>query len=73
MGADTAGRLQTLDAIQAEIWRQLEAATGDTTHPWRTPVLATINGHLADARTVASRARVESIDSTTRRRIIASA
>ena len=30
MGADNAGRLQTLDAIQAEIWRQLEAATGET-------------------------------------------
>ena len=55
MGADNAGRLQTLDTIQAEIWRQLEAATGDTTHPWRTPVLATINGHLADARTVVLR------------------
>ena len=51
----TAKRLLALDAIQAEIWRQLSAATGDIAHPWRTPVLATINGHLADARTVVLR------------------
>ena len=48
-------RPQTLEAIHAEIWRQLEAAVGDTEHPWRTPVLATINGHFADARTVVIR------------------
>lgn len=54
---DKAGvqRLQKLDEIQAEIWRQLEAAVDDSLHPWRTPVLATINGHLADARTVVIR------------------
>ena len=48
-------RLASLDEIQAEIWRQLESAVDDTAHPWRTPVLATINGHLADARTVVVR------------------
>ena len=48
-------RPTSLDAIQAEIWRQLGAAVGDSAHPWRTPVLATINGHLADARTVVLR------------------
>jgi pyridoxamine 5'-phosphate oxidase len=51
----TARRLQTLDAIQVEVWRQLGAAVSDNAHPWRTPVLATINGHLADARTVVLR------------------
>ena len=50
-----APRLKSLDAIQAEVWRQLGAAVGDIAHPWRTPVLETINGHLADARTVVLR------------------
>jgi pyridoxamine 5'-phosphate oxidase len=50
-----AQRLHKLDEIQGEIWRQLEAAVDDNLHPWRTPVLATINGHLADARTVVIR------------------
>jgi pyridoxamine 5'-phosphate oxidase len=50
-----APRLKSLDAIQAEVWRQLDAAIDDNAHPWRTPVLATINGHLADARTVVLR------------------
>jgi len=48
-------RIASLPDIQAEIWEQLAAATADTQHPWRTPVLATINGHLADARTVVLR------------------
>ncbi len=48
-------RLASLQAIQSEVWRQLAAATNDLQHPWRTPVLATINGHLADARTVVLR------------------
>lgn len=48
-------RLQSLDDIQSEIWRQLEMAVGDNAHPWRTPVLATVSGHLADARTVVLR------------------
>jgi pyridoxamine 5'-phosphate oxidase len=48
-------RIASLEEIQAEIWEQLAAATNDLQHPWRTPVLATINGHLADARTVVLR------------------
>jgi len=50
-----AARLQSLAEIQAAVWAQLQAAAGDSQHPWRTPVLATINGHLADARTVVLR------------------
>ncbi len=47
--------LTDLQAIHAELWRQLEVATAGKDHPWRTPVLATINGHLADARVVVLR------------------
>jgi pyridoxine/pyridoxamine 5'-phosphate oxidase len=47
--------MTTLELIQTEVWEQLAAATNDLQHPWRTPVLATINGHLADARTVVLR------------------
>jgi pyridoxamine 5'-phosphate oxidase len=46
-------RLGSLEAIQAELWQQLvAAATTDRNHPWRSPVLATVEGELADARTV---------------------
>ena len=45
-------RLTSLDAIQAEVWRQLELAMHDKHHAWRTPVLATFDGDAADARTV---------------------
>lgn len=48
-------QLKDLDAIHAAAWQQLGLATTDKLHPWRTPVLATINGHLADARTVVLR------------------
>ena len=47
--------LTDLEAIRAEVWRQLAQATEDKQHAWRTPVLATVNGHLADARTVVLR------------------
>ncbi len=47
-----AERLGSLGAIEAEVWRQLELAAGDKQHAWRTPVLATVNGESADARTV---------------------
>jgi len=47
--------LTSLEAIHAELWNQLMVAPSDKSHPWRTPVLATINGHLADARTVVLR------------------
>jgi pyridoxamine 5'-phosphate oxidase len=55
MAARVGERLQSLDSIRAAVWEQLAAAQGDAQHPWRTPVLATINGHLADARTVVLR------------------
>ena len=47
--------LTELHAIHAELWQQLASAASGMDHPWRTPVLATINGHLADARTVVLR------------------
>ena len=58
--------LTSLDAIRVEIWRQLELATRDQRHAWRTPALATINGHEADARTVVLR----EIDARDRRLLI---
>lgn len=45
-------RLTTLDTLEAEIWRELEKAPGDKHHAWRSPVLATVVGDSADARTV---------------------
>ncbi len=46
-------RLAALNAIEAAVWQQLSAAaTTDRKHPWRTPVLATIEGDAADARSV---------------------
>ena len=45
-------RLESLDAIEAALWRELAAAPRDRSHPWRTPVLATTDGRSGDARTV---------------------
>jgi len=45
-------RLTELDAIETEIWHQLEQAPRDKQHAWRSPVLATVSGDTADARTV---------------------
>jgi pyridoxamine 5'-phosphate oxidase len=45
-------RLTSLPAIADEIWKQLAAAVTDRAHAWRTPVLATTDGSMADARTV---------------------
>lgn len=50
-----AARLDSLSAIEDALWRELEAAKGDRTHPWRVPVLATTDGTAADARTVVLR------------------
>jgi pyridoxamine 5'-phosphate oxidase len=47
-----AGRLSTLAEIEAAIWRELERATLDREHGWRTPVLATIDAGAPDARVV---------------------
>jgi pyridoxamine 5'-phosphate oxidase len=47
-----AQRLASLAAIEAEIWQQLERAAHDKQHEWRAMVLATVDGDMADARTV---------------------
>jgi pyridoxamine 5'-phosphate oxidase len=48
-------RLESLSAIEAAIWRELESAPRDKLHPWRTPVLATTDGAVGDARTMVLR------------------
>lgn len=48
-------RLSTLEAVEAAVWQQLAGCAADKSHPWRTPVLATIDGERADARTVVLR------------------
>ena len=45
-------RLAALKDIEAAIWQELERAAHDKHHAWRTPVLATVAGEAADARTV---------------------
>jgi pyridoxamine 5'-phosphate oxidase len=45
-------RLESLQAIEAALWRELQAAPRDKQHPWRAPVLATTDGESGDARTV---------------------
>jgi hypothetical protein len=52
----SAERLESLAAIEAAVWRELMAAPQDARHPWRTPVLATTDGEIGDARTVVVRA-----------------
>lgn len=52
MSNDATPRLMALAEIETEIWRQLEAAVLDKQHAWRAPVLATVDGEGADARTV---------------------
>ncbi len=47
-----AERLAALKDIEAAIWQELERAAHDKLHAWRTPVLATVDGDAADARTV---------------------
>ncbi len=49
---DAAPRLASLPEIERAVWQQLEAAFAHRAHPWRTPVLATIDGDAADARSV---------------------
>jgi pyridoxamine 5'-phosphate oxidase len=49
-------RLATLPLIEAALWQELERATRDGQHEWHTPVLATTDGTVADARTVVLRA-----------------
>lgn len=47
--------LESLDALHTSIWVELQQATGDKTHGWRTQVLATRDGDEADARAVVLR------------------
>lgn len=48
-------RLSNLTEIEAAVWRELDAAPRDKQHAWRTPVLATTDGNVGDARTVVVR------------------
>ena len=52
---NAAPRLQTLAEVEAALWRELARAALDRHHEWRTPVLATVDGSSADARTVVLR------------------
>ncbi|MBA4177086.1 MAG: pyridoxamine 5'-phosphate oxidase [Leptothrix sp. (in: Bacteria)] len=54
MGA-VAARLESLDAVNAAVTRELGAATHHKGHPWRVAVLATTDGDVADARSVVLR------------------
>ena len=48
-------RLATLAEVEAAVWQELAGCVGQRGHPWRTPVLATTDGEVADARTVVLR------------------
>jgi hypothetical protein len=52
-------RLETLEAVEAAIWHELESAARIKGHPWRVSVLATVDGSgpapSADARSVVLR------------------
>jgi len=48
-------RIESLQEIEAALWHELQAAPRDKQHPWRTPVLATTDGEVGDARTVVLR------------------
>ena len=51
----SAPRLDDLKAIEAAVWRELEAAVSGRGHPWKLGVLATRDGEDADARNVVLR------------------
>ena len=48
-------RLTSLDQVAEATWRELAAAALDRGHEWQHPVLATVDGEVADARTVVLR------------------
>ena len=50
-----AQRPDTLPAVHTALWQELARAPHDKHHEWRTPVLATVDGEAADARTVVLR------------------
>ena len=58
-----AQRPDSLAAVQAALWQELVRAAHDKHHEWRTPVLATVDGDAADARTVVLR-EVDADDAT---------
>ena len=47
--------LASLAEIHTALWQELTRAPRDKHHDWRTPVLATVDGEGADARTVVLR------------------
>jgi pyridoxamine 5'-phosphate oxidase len=55
VSGDSPDRLATLAEIEAACWRELARAAQDRHHEWRTPVLATADGDVPDARTVVLR------------------
>ena len=48
-------RPATLADVHTALWQELTRAPRDKHHEWRTPVLATVDGDVADARTVVLR------------------
>lgn len=58
-----ARRATDLAAVHTALWQELSRAAHDKHHEWRTPVLATVDGDAADARTVVLR-EVNAADST---------
>lgn len=48
-------RPATLAELHTALWQELTRAPRDKHHEWRTPVLATLDGDAADARTVVLR------------------
>lgn len=52
---NTAPCLDSLAAVRTALWQELARAAHDKHHEWRTPVLATVDGDAADARTVVLR------------------
>ena len=50
-----ATRPASLQAVEAAVWHELAQAGQQRGHAWRHPVLATIDGDAADARTVVLR------------------
>lgn len=50
-----ASGLATLIEIESACWREIEKASRDRTHPWRSMALATFDGARANARTVVLR------------------
>lgn len=53
--ANNSGTDDDLAAWHARLWAELAAAVGDKTHPWRTPVLATVGGAASGAMSTDAR------------------